>query len=128
MYVSKDRHLLLTRQSYRGICRKSFIRTFVVMCVCMCVRVCVCVCVFVHSGASGVYPHGSSGAEDILTGTYVTLFTNHSLSPSHHTHTLVLYELPIPRGILTNLFEILSNSISVQKASLGLVLSAVVTE
>ena len=91
---------------YRGICRKSYIRGYVCVCVCMCVYV--CVCVFVHSGASGVYPHGSSGAKDILTGTYVTLFTNHSLSPSHHiTHTHVLYELPIPRGIPTNLCHII---------------------
>ena len=99
----------------------------VCMCMCVCMCVCVCTCVFVHSGASGVYPQGSSGAEDILTGTYVTLFTNHSLSPSYHTHTHVLYELPIPRGIPTNLCHI-RNSISVQKASLGLVLSTVVTE
>ena len=83
-------------------------------------------CVFVHSEASGVYPHGSSGAEDIYICN--TLYKPLSITFTSHTHTLVLYELPIPRGIPTNVCHIIRNSISVQKASLGLILSTVATE
>ena len=87
VYVSIDRHLLLTRQSYRGICRKSFIRTFVVMCVCVCMCVYVCVCVCPQWSQWGVSTRQQWSRRYSHRYICNTLYQPLSITFASHTHT-----------------------------------------